>query len=187
MGSVRLGMLFGSLCIHVILHDQLLTCLTSLRVRQCLGLLPYYLRSLADPHPQGTSTFLTATLHIPLTVGYRENKLLGCNPVLPANIQFRFAATEVDRSSSMAASLGTDQNGRVPSELLSLFSLKGKTAIVSGGTGGIGLAIVEILADAGANVAILYHRNKDAIESARIIEQRYRVKCKCMNMCVVQR
>ncbi|KIN08589.1 hypothetical protein OIDMADRAFT_153063 [Oidiodendron maius Zn] len=77
----------------------------------------------------------------------------------------------------MATSLGTDQNGRVPSELLSLFSLKGKTAIVSGGTGGIGLAIVEILADAGANVAILYHRNKDAIESARTIEQRYRVKC----------
>ena len=87
----------------------------------------------------------------------------------------------------MAAILGTDQNGRVPSDLLSLFSLKGKTAIVSGGTGGIGLAIVEILADAGANVAILYHRNKDAIESARTIEQRYRVKCKCMNMCVVQR
>jgi sorbose reductase len=79
----------------------------------------------------------------------------------------------------MASSLGADQNDRNSSGILSLFSLKGKTAIVSGGTGGIGLAIVEVLADAGANVAILYHKNsKEAIESARIIEQRYGVKSK---------
>ena len=81
----------------------------------------------------------------------------------------------------MASSLDADQNRGLSSGILSLLTLKGKTAIVSGGTGGIGLAIVEILADVGANVAILYHRNKDAIESARI-EQRHGVKCKCRSL-----
>ncbi|KAL2835655.1 hypothetical protein BJY01DRAFT_258973 [Aspergillus pseudoustus] len=36
--------------------------------------------------------------------------------------------------------------------ILNLFSLQGKTAIITGGTGGIGLAITTALAEAGANI-----------------------------------
>lgn len=44
----------------------------------------------------------------------------------------------------------------------SQFSLQGKTAAVTGGVRGIGLAASKALAEAGANVAILYSSTKDA-------------------------
>ena len=44
----------------------------------------------------------------------------------------------------------------------SQFSLKGKNAAVTGGVRGIGLAASKALAEAGANVAILYSSTKDA-------------------------
>ncbi|KAK1760886.1 L-xylulose reductase [Echria macrotheca] len=62
--------------------------------------------------------------------------------------------------------------------VLPLFSLKGKTAIVSGAAAGIGLAIAEGFAEAGANVAIWYNSNKKAVERAAEIEKTYGVKCK---------
>ncbi|CAI6335265.1 unnamed protein product [Periconia digitata] len=46
------------------------------------------------------------------------------------------------------------------------FSLKGKTAAVTGGVRGIGLAASRALAEAGANVAILYSSSKDAESTA---------------------
>ncbi|KAH8812957.1 hypothetical protein F5884DRAFT_668706 [Xylogone sp. PMI_703] len=58
-----------------------------------------------------------------------------------------------------------------------LFSLKGRTAIVSGAGAGLGLAIAHALAEAGANVAILYRTNKEAIENAKAVGQKYNVKC----------
>lgn len=42
--------------------------------------------------------------------------------------------------------------------------LKGKTAIVTGGSRGIGAAIVNKLASMGANVAVIYAGNKEAAE-----------------------
>lgn len=62
--------------------------------------------------------------------------------------------------------------------VLDLFSLKGRTAIVSGAGAGIGLSVAEGLAEAGANVAIWYNSNKKAIEEAATIEKEYGVKCK---------
>lgn len=62
--------------------------------------------------------------------------------------------------------------------VLDLFSLKGRTAIVSGAGAGIGLAVAEALAEAGANVAIWYNSNKKAVEEAASIEKEYGVKCK---------
>lgn len=73
-------------------------------------------------------------------------------------------------------------NKTVPPEgnrVLPLFSLKGKTAIVSGATSGIGLAVAQAFAEAGADVAIWYNKRKDEAEqSAREIEEEYGVKCR---------
>ncbi len=61
--------------------------------------------------------------------------------------------------------------------VFSLFSLKGRTAIVSGAGAGIGYAVAQALAEAGANVAIWYNSNVAAVEKAKEIEQQYNVKC----------
>lgn len=62
--------------------------------------------------------------------------------------------------------------------ILPLFNLTGKTAIVSGAAAGIGLAAAQALAEAGANVAILYHNSVEtAPKSALDIEQTYSVRC----------
>lgn len=74
----------------------------------------------------------------------------------------------------------THDNMPVPQgdRVLPLFSLKGKTAIISGAGGGIGLAAAHGLAEAGANVAIWYNSNKAAITKAEEIEKTYGVKCR---------
>jgi sorbose reductase len=61
--------------------------------------------------------------------------------------------------------------------VMPLFSLKGRTAIVSGAGAGIGLAVAQALAEAGANVAIWYNSNKQAVTEAGNIEKTYGVKC----------
>jgi sorbose reductase len=50
--------------------------------------------------------------------------------------------------------------------VLSHFSLEGKTALVTGGTRGIGLEVARGLAEAGANVAILYTSTEPATADA---------------------
>ena len=61
--------------------------------------------------------------------------------------------------------------------ILPLFSLKGRTAIVSGAGAGIGLQVARGLAEAGANVAIWYNSNKKALDRAAEIEKEFGVKC----------
>ncbi len=62
--------------------------------------------------------------------------------------------------------------------VLPLFSLKGKTAIISGAGAGIGLAVARGYAEAGADVAIWYHSNKDAHKRAEEIAKEFGVKCR---------
>ena len=62
--------------------------------------------------------------------------------------------------------------------VLPLFSLKGKTAIITGAGAGIGLAVARGFAEAGANVAIWYHGNKKALDRAAEIEKEFGVKGK---------
>ncbi|KAK2623897.1 hypothetical protein QTJ16_006531 [Diplocarpon rosae] len=62
--------------------------------------------------------------------------------------------------------------------VLPQFSLKGRTAIVSGAGAGIGLAVAHALAEAGANVAIWYNSNKKAIAEAEKIAKTYGVTAK---------
>ncbi|QSZ30997.1 hypothetical protein DSL72_000558 [Monilinia vaccinii-corymbosi] len=64
------------------------------------------------------------------------------------------------------------------SKVFPMFSLKGRTAIVSGAGAGIGLAVAQALAEAGANVAIWYNSNKHAIVEAEKIAKEYGVTCK---------
>ena len=62
-------------------------------------------------------------------------------------------------------------------EVIPLFRLKGRTAIVSGAGAGIGLAVAKAYAEAGANVGIWYNSNPQAIEAAKSIATTYNVKC----------
>ncbi|KAK5993567.1 L-xylulose reductase [Cladobotryum mycophilum] len=71
-------------------------------------------------------------------------------------------------------SMDVPQGDRV----LPMFSLKGRTAIVSGAGAGIGLAVAEAYAEAGANVALWYNTNKQAVDQAAKIEKTYGVKSK---------
>ena len=57
-------------------------------------------------------------------------------------------------------------------------SLKGKVALVTGSTSGIGLGIAHVLAGKGANIVINGFGDKDAIEKERAgIEKDFGVKC----------
>ena len=73
-----------------------------------------------------------------------------------------------------------EDNTIAPTEtsIVPLFSLKHRTAIVSGAGAGIGFEVAQAFAEAGANVAIWYHGNKEAISRAADIEKKYGVKCK---------
>lgn len=81
----------------------------------------------------------------------------------------------------------THNNTVAPEEkrVYPLLSLEGKTAIVSGAGAGIGLRVAQGFAEAGANVAIWYHSNKEALDRAREIETEYGVKCKNCSMMIL--
>ncbi|KAL8704539.1 MAG: hypothetical protein Q9201_002313 [Fulgogasparrea decipioides] len=89
---------------------------------------------------------------------------------------------------AMRGGLFTHHNTVAPIEerVLSLLSLKGKTAIVTGAGAGIGLGVAQGFAEAGANVAIWYHSNKEAITRAEEIEKKYGVKCKAYQVDVTE-
>lgn len=58
------------------------------------------------------------------------------------------------------------QPSNVNTPVLSQFSLRGKIAAVTGGARGIGLEVVRGLAEAGADVALIYNTSSDAPEIA---------------------
>lgn len=60
--------------------------------------------------------------------------------------------------------------------MFSMFSLKGKTAVVTGSAAGIGLAVSHALAEAGANVAMFWNSNQDCEKRAEEIAAKYGVE-----------
>lgn len=83
-------------------------------------------------------------------------------------------ATDMKDGAFQLDNMPVPQSDRV----MPLFSLKGRTAIVSGAGAGIGLGVAKALAEAGANVAIWYNSNKQALAEAESIEKTFGVKCK---------
>lgn len=59
---------------------------------------------------------------------------------------------------------------------ISIFSLQGKSAIITGGTKGLGLAMAAGLASAGANVLLVSRKASDGDQAATEIAARYGVK-----------
>ena len=59
---------------------------------------------------------------------------------------------------------------------IALFSLKGKSAIITGGTKGLGLAMAAGLASAGANVMLVSRKASDGDAAAEEIAAQYGVK-----------
>ncbi|KAK5274534.1 hypothetical protein LTR99_004758 [Exophiala xenobiotica] len=62
-------------------------------------------------------------------------------------------------------------------KVLQAFSLKGKVAAITGGARGIGLEVSRGLAEAGADVAVIFNSSKDAHEIAAEIAKENGVKC----------
>ncbi|KAK9233989.1 hypothetical protein V1525DRAFT_428764 [Lipomyces kononenkoae] len=64
------------------------------------------------------------------------------------------------------------QPADIHAPVLLQFSLKGKVAAVTGGAGGVGVEIVRGLAEAGADVALIYSSSQDAANiAAKIAEE----------------
>ncbi|NLY04222.1 MAG: enoyl-ACP reductase [Campylobacter sp.] len=64
---------------------------------------------------------------------------------------------------------------------------KGKTLVISGGTRGIGRAIVLEFAKAGVNIAFTYNSNKDlAMEQCAELEKDFGIKAKCYPLDILE-
>src|SRR5688572_4216152 len=61
--------------------------------------------------------------------------------------------------------------------ILDLFKLHGKTALVVGGNRGLGLAMAQAMAEAGATIAIAARDEKMNREAESLIQSSYKVQC----------
>lgn len=75
----------------------------------------------------------------------------------------------------------------VNTPVLSQFSLKGKIVAVTGGSRGIGLEVVRGMAEAGADVALIYTSSSDASETATSIAQATGVRVQAFQSNVASR
>ena len=61
--------------------------------------------------------------------------------------------------------------------ILELFKLNGRTALITGGNRGLGLAMAKALAEAGANISIAARDDKASVEAVEVIKSTYGVGC----------
>ena len=65
--------------------------------------------------------------------------------------------------------------------------MKGKTLVISGGTRGIGKAIVYEFAREGVNIAFTYNSNEElAIEQVKDLEKNYGIKAKAYPLNILE-
>lgn len=76
-------------------------------------------------------------------------------------------------------------NPTLPDSVFKMFSMQGKVVIITGGTGGIGYEVARGLAEAGANVALWYHKSSQGEQLAASLENEFGVKAKAYK-CSVQ-
>lgn len=65
---------------------------------------------------------------------------------------------------------------RTSSSVLAQFSMRNKVVAITGAADGIGLAVADAVAEAGADVALWYNTNDLAIKNAQLLEDRYNVR-----------
>lgn len=76
-------------------------------------------------------------------------------------------------------------NPALSDSVFKMFGMNGKVVIITGGTGGIGYHVARGLAEAGADVALWYHRSSQADQLAAALEKDFGVKAKAYK-CSVQ-
>lgn len=65
-----------------------------------------------------------------------------------------------------------------PESVFAQLRMDGKVVAITGGADGIGFAVAEAVAEAGANVALWYNSNAVAIERSKDLEKRFGIKSK---------
>lgn len=65
-----------------------------------------------------------------------------------------------------------------PDSVFAQLRMDGKVVAITGGADGIGLAVAEAVAEAGANVALFYNSNAAAIERSKDLEAKFGIKSK---------
>ncbi|SCU84833.1 LADA_0D04082g1_1 [Lachancea dasiensis] len=65
---------------------------------------------------------------------------------------------------------------KLPKNVMDMFSLKGKVACITGASSGIGGAVAEAFAQAGADIAVCYNSNDGLIQTAKELAETYKVK-----------
>ncbi|KAK5078795.1 hypothetical protein LTR64_002789 [Lithohypha guttulata] len=65
-----------------------------------------------------------------------------------------------------------------PNNVLEQFNMKDRVVCITGAAEGIGLAVAEAMAEAGANIALWYNSNKAAVDRAEELSKLHNVKAK---------
>lgn len=67
-------------------------------------------------------------------------------------------------------------NPSLSNSVFEMFSMKGKTVIITGASGGIAHEVARGLAEAGANLSLWYHVNDSAIKLSEELNKKYSIK-----------
>ncbi|KUI55522.1 putative NADP-dependent mannitol dehydrogenase [Cytospora mali] len=66
----------------------------------------------------------------------------------------------------------------IPSNVLEQFNMKGRVVAVTGASDGIGYAVTEAMAEAGAHIALLYNSNDAAISKGEALASKFGIQAK---------
>lgn len=67
---------------------------------------------------------------------------------------------------------------RIPDSVFAQLSMRDKVVAITGAADGIGFAVAEAMAEAGANIALWYNSNDAAIAKAAKLEEKYKIEAR---------